>query len=86
MRKVILFFLVFLQLFLTDIHAQITADRWRGSNAGQRGGVITIPVVVHILYNEESENIPDLQVYSQLEVLNEDFRLLNENVLVVASS
>lgn len=42
--------------------------------------VITIPVVVHILYTNDRENISDLQVYSQLEVLNEDFRLLNENV------
>ncbi len=50
------------------------------SNASFRNGVITIPVVVHILYNNEEENIPDLQVYSQIEVLNEDFRLLNENV------
>jgi pregnancy-associated plasma protein-A/type IX secretion system substrate protein len=50
------------------------------TNASQRAGVITIPVVIHILYYEEKENIPDLQVYSQINVLNEDFRLLNENV------
>ncbi|MFT5167122.1 MAG: hypothetical protein ACI8P3_002359 [Saprospiraceae bacterium] len=52
----------------------------RVGNANHRGGVITIPVVVHILYNNEEENIPDLQVYSQISVLNEDFRLMNENV------
>ncbi len=41
---------------------------------------ITIPVVVHILYSTEAENIPDQQIYAQIDVINEDFRLLNENV------
>ncbi len=39
--------------------------------------VVTIPVVVHIVFNTPAENISDEQVYSQLEVLNEDFRMLN---------
>lgn len=42
--------------------------------------VITIPVVVHILYNQASQNITDQQIYAQIDVINEDFRLLNENV------
>lgn len=46
----------------------------------QQRSVITIPVVVHLLYTDESQDIPDLQIFAQLEVLNEDFRLLNENV------
>jgi len=54
-------------------------NQWQANAANQRS-VITIPVVVHVLYKEEEENIPDLQIYSQIEVLNEDFRLLNENV------
>ncbi len=40
--------------------------------------VITIPVVVHVIYFDETENISDLQIFSQLQVLNEDFRFLNE--------
>ncbi|MEZ5045217.1 MAG: M43 family zinc metalloprotease [Saprospiraceae bacterium] len=40
-------------------------------------GVITIPVVFHIVYNTASENISVAQVQSQLDVLNEDFRRLN---------
>ena len=35
--------------------------------------VVTIPTVVHVVYNTASENISDAQVLSQLEVLNEDF-------------
>jgi hypothetical protein len=42
---------------------------------------ITIPVVVHIIHEGEplgsGTNIPDGQVLSQIEVLNEDFRRLN---------
>ncbi len=43
-------------------------------------GVVTIPVVVHVVYNNEEENVSDEQIYSQLEVLNEDLRLLNTNI------
>ena len=38
-----------------------------------------IPVVFHILYNTDSQNIPDSVIYSQIDVLNEDYRRLNEN-------
>ena len=41
------------------------------------GGVYTIPVVVHIVYSSTGQNIDDEFVFSQLEVLNEDFRRLN---------
>lgn len=34
----------------------------------------TIPVVVHVIHNGGTENISDLQIQSQLDVLNEDFR------------
>ncbi|WP_266203556.1 M43 family zinc metalloprotease [Pontibacter kalidii] len=38
---------------------------------------ITIPVVFHVLYSDEAENISDEQILSQLEVLNADFRRRN---------
>ncbi|WP_421946958.1 fibronectin type III domain-containing protein [Phaeodactylibacter xiamenensis] len=40
-------------------------------------GTITIPVVVHVVYNNQSENISMAQIQSQIDVLNEDFRRLN---------
>ncbi len=43
----------------------------------QRGGVITIPVVVHVVYNGSAQNLSDLQVQSQIAVLNEDYRRTN---------
>jgi hypothetical protein len=40
-------------------------------------GIITIPVVVHVLWRTDAENISDEQIQSQIDVLNEDFRKLN---------
>jgi PKD repeat protein len=47
--------------------------------AGQymRQATISIPVVFHVVYSKQGENISDAQVMSQLAVLNEDFRRLN---------
>jgi len=45
-------------------------------NSAQRA-VITIPVVFHIVFRNTIQNISDAQILSQIEVLNEDFRLLN---------
>ena len=40
-------------------------------------GVIRIPVVIHILYNNASQNLSDAQVKSQIDALNRDFRRKN---------
>lgn len=40
-------------------------------------GTITIPVVFHVLYNNETQNLSEAQILSQLDVLNKDFRRLN---------
>lgn len=48
--------------------------------ASQTGGIITIPVVVHVIHNGEAvgtaPNITDAQVESQITVFNQDFRRL----------
>ncbi len=41
------------------------------------GDVITLPVVVHILYTNSTNNISMSQIESQIEVLNDDFRRTN---------
>lgn len=45
--------------------------------------IYTIPVVVHIIYQNETDvwNISDQQVISQIQVLNEDFRRLNADTV-----
>lgn len=43
--------------------------------------VIRIPVVFHVLYHTEEQNISDELIHSQLQVLNEDFRRLNRDTV-----
>ncbi|MGR6087915.1 MAG: M43 family zinc metalloprotease [Arcticibacter sp.] len=38
---------------------------------------ITIPVVVHLVYKTNAQNISDAQILSQIDVLNQDFNRLN---------
>ena len=42
---------------------------------------LTIPVVVHVIYNSDLENISDDQVKSQIDALNRDFNNLNTDSL-----
>ena len=60
-----------------------TIQNWIINDTNQKNSskIITIPVVVHVLYNTELENISDDQIYSQIGALNEDFRLLNSDSL-----
>ncbi len=59
-------------------------QNWITQNAfkanAREGEIITIPVVVHVVYTKEEENISDLLIQSQIEVINEDFRMMNNNV------
>jgi hypothetical protein len=43
----------------------------------QSNSVFTIPVVVHVVWRTSAQNISDAQIQSQIDVLNEDFALLN---------
>jgi len=48
--------------------------------------VVTIPVVFHILYKNDTENVSDEQIMSQLTVLNADYRKLNADFSSVVPS
>ena len=39
--------------------------------------IITIPVVVHLVWSTNNQNISDAQIQSQIDVLNEDYRRTN---------
>jgi len=57
---------------------QRQAEEWIANNPQNKTAVvITIPVVVHVVYNTASQNISDNQILSQIDVLNEDFARLN---------
>ncbi len=44
-----------------------------------KGTVYYIPIVIHILHNNGIENISNEQVFDAIEVLNRDYRLLNQD-------
>jgi hypothetical protein len=48
-----------------------------GADAPARVGVTRIPVVVHVVWNTQAQNISDAQIWSQIDVLNQDFRRTN---------
>ena len=50
-----------------------------------RSAEITIPVVVHVVYNTDRQNISDAQIQSQITVLNQDFRKRNKDANRVPS-
>jgi hypothetical protein len=46
-------------------------------NTDETAALVTIPVVVHVVYNTTNQNVSDAQVESQIVALNEDYRLRN---------
>jgi hypothetical protein len=60
--------------FLRNWRSEILSSGF--DNASTAGlPVITIPVVVHILYKDASQNVSDEKVQQQLDILNKAFRL-----------
>jgi hypothetical protein len=57
----------------------------RALAAARRGlrtlrGTVDIPVVAHIVWKTDAENISDDQIHSQIDVLNKDFRAQNPDI------
>jgi len=61
-----------------------TLQHTRGIRAqAARTGVTRVPVVVHVVWNTNNENISDAQIQSQIDVLNRDYRALNPDISIV---
>lgn len=56
----------------TDFNHQIL-NRMNALKNGQRLGIVTVPVVVHVLHENGDENIPDDQIQTAIEQLNAAF-------------
>jgi hypothetical protein len=59
------------------LRIEINARRFAAERATGRAGVVTVPVVVHVIYETAVQNVSDTQVKSQIDVLNKDYRGLN---------
>ena len=58
---------------------------WQSQKAEQRTSAVTltIPVVVHVVYNAAEENVSDAQIHSQIDVLTQDYSATNANIVNV---
>jgi hypothetical protein len=74
---------------LEDMEKYISNAVAHYKQKASRTTVYTIPVIVHVIHNGESvgsgQNISSEQVYSQIDVLNEDFRKLNADKNLIPS-
>jgi len=55
----------------------------RHQSSQKNGAVITLPMVFHVIYNTSAQNIDSLQIASQIDVINDDFRKLNANFNII---
>lgn len=69
---------------MNDIEAH--TNSFVSSGASGSRVVVTIPVVVHVVYNTTSQNISDAQINSQITILNNDFRKLNADASLIPST
>lgn len=63
----------------TAIESAINTWISQNKNKIAAKSLISIPVVVHIVYANDAENLPDSVIFSQIEVLNRDFRRRNSD-------
>lgn len=63
-----------------EYHAVTEAGRVDGTQAEVLPTVITIPVVVHVLYNNAGQNISDQKILEQINSLNRDFSGENTDI------
>jgi hypothetical protein len=59
------------------------AKKWTGQNKAE--AIYRIPVVVHVVHNTASHNLPDSVIIDQIRVLNEDYGRLNPDTVNMRS-
>lgn len=76
-----------LKLERARIENEINRAAQQTVNAHQKGAeaIYTIPVVVHVLYNNDLQNISDAQILSQIDILNRDYQLRNSDTGLIPS-
>jgi hypothetical protein len=65
---------------MASIEGQTREFVARGNFKVTPSGIVQIPVVVNVIYRNESENISLAQIQSQIDVLNEDFNAANSDI------
>ena len=70
-----------LRLNVDKVQSQVQSfvAKRKASGAVGMPSTVVVPVVFHVVHNTLSENISEAQILSQLDILNQDFRRLNED-------
>ncbi len=68
---------------LLDLENETRARRATGEVI--KRGLLKIPVIVHVVYKTDEQNISDEQIQSQIDVLNKDFRAKNSDINKIPS-
>ncbi|MBO0356914.1 T9SS type A sorting domain-containing protein [Hymenobacter sp. BT186] len=73
---------------MASVEAQTRTFQGNAASMASRAtaGVVTIPVVVHVVYKTAAENVSTAQVQAQLDVLNKDFAKLNADANLVPAA
>lgn len=62
-------------------------QNWIANNSTTKvKSVLVIPVVVHVLYRNTLQNIPDARIQLQIDLLNKDYRKLNGDTLGIPAA
>lgn len=59
-------------------HNALRGMRERGNRSST---VYEVPVVFHVVWNTESQNVPDSVIFNQMEILNQDYRRQNPDAV-----
>ena len=67
--------------YLDAVNKTFEEAKMRGAGSDRGMDTYTIDVVVHIVYQNEEQNLPDSIIISQISTLNEDFNRLNTDAV-----
>ncbi len=67
--------------FMDRYEQQFQDAKTAGKNSFLAKSEYLIPVVVHVVYNKEEENLADSVIHDQIRVLNEDYNRLNADTV-----
>ncbi|TGE17777.1 M43 family zinc metalloprotease [Hymenobacter elongatus] len=63
-----------------------TARVLANPTANRVNAIVTIPVVVHVVYNTAAQNVSQAQIDAQIQVLNDDFAKTNSDASLIPSA
>lgn len=67
------------QLFYQELN-ELVQDQLADGISGDRSTLV-VPLVFHIVYNSNNENIHDSLIYQQIQILNDDFKRMNADTV-----